>query len=152
MGGVIPNLPAWQILDISEKFSIGTIIDECDSAFDNPVTGRNSYLKLLEKIHQKGRFIFAYNGSPLGYCAFYANDTEQKRAYISLIAVAPKYQKMHIGAGLLRESFEIMRTYGMQYCLLEVRKNNINAIQFYERNQFIMVDERAESYLMKCKL
>lgn len=151
-GGVIPNLPAWQILDISEKFSIGTIIDECDSAFDNPVTGRNSYLKLLEKIHQKGRFIFAYNGSPLGYCAFYANDTEQKRAYISLIAVAPKYQKMHIGAGLLRESFEIMRTYGMQYCLLEVRKNNINAIQFYERNQFIMVDERAESYLMKCKL
>ena len=124
----------------------------CDYTFENPVTQRTIYPKLLEKIHQKGRFIFAYDGNPLGYCAFYANDAERGIAYISLIAVVPEYQKMHIGTKLLMESFDIMRTYGMEHCMLEVRRNNQNAIQFYKRNRFIVVEERFESYLMKCEL
>ena len=124
----------------------------CDSAFENPVTQRITYSKILEKIHQKGKLIFAYDGNLLGYCAFYANDAERRIAYISLIAVVPEYQEMHIGTGLLKESFEIMRTYGMKQCMLEVRKNNRNAIQFYKKNRFFVIEERAESYLMQCEL
>ena len=121
----------------------------CDGAFMNPVAQRTIYSNLLEKIHQKGKFIFAYDGNSLGYCAFYANDAEKRTAYISLIAVLPKYQKMHIGTKLLKESLEIMRTYGMEHCMLEVRKNNKNAIQFYKKNQFVVAEE---SYLMQCEL
>ena len=124
----------------------------CDGAFENPVTQRIIYPGLLKKIHQKGKFIFACDGNSLGYCAFYANDAERRTAYISLIAVAPEYQKKHIGGKLLRESFEIMRTYGMEHCMLEVRKNNKNAIQFYKKNQFIVEEERLENYLMRCEL
>lgn len=113
---------------------------------------RAIYPALLEKLHQKGKCIYAYNGQALGYCAFYANDSEQKNAYISLIAVAPECQKLHIGTELLRDSFEMMRACGMNHCLLEVQKNNQNAIRFYEANHFIMIEERKESYLMKCKL
>lgn len=151
-GGVIPNLPTWQILNISEKCDIDTIIHACDEAYDNPVTERSYYAKLLNKIHQKGRFIVAYKGSPLGYCAFYANDTEQKTAYISLIAMIPKYQAQHIGSRLLKESFELMKSYGMQSCSLEVRKTNKTAIQFYMGHKFTLIGERKESYLMKREL
>jgi ribosomal protein S18 acetylase RimI-like enzyme len=93
-----------------------------------------------------------YQQENIGYCAFYANDLEGKNAYISLIAVKPQYQKLHIGTDILRKSFEIMRTYNMENCLLEVKKDNLKAFRFYKSNRFQIVDEREQSYLMKCKL
>ena len=36
--------------------------------------------------------------------------------------------------------------------MLEVRKNNRNAIRFYEKNYFVIIEEREESYLMRCEL
>lgn len=128
------------------------MIKHCDAAFENPVAQRTIYPGLLEKLHRKGKCIFAYDGHVLGYCAFDANDSERKNAYISLIAVAPECQKMHIGTKLLTDSFEMMRDYGMNYCLLEVQKNNQNAIRFYKTNRFVMMEEREESYLMRREL
>lgn len=128
------------------------MIRNCDGAFETPVSQRVIYTTLMEKLYQNGRCIFAYNGQVLGYCAFYANDSERKNAYISLIAVDPECQKMHIGTKLLSDSFETMRACGMSYCLLEVQKNNQNAIRFYETNHFVMIEEREKSYLMKCEL
>lgn len=135
-----------------EQSEIDAVIKHCDGAFEAPVSQRVIYPALLEKLHQKGKCIFAYNGQTLGYCAFYANDSERKNAYISLIAVAPEYQKLHIGTKLLRDSFEMMRACGMNHCLLEVRKDNQNAIRFYKTNHFVMIEEREESYLMRCEL
>lgn len=151
-GGVTPNLPIWTLLQATESSEIDATIRFCDDAFMAPVAQRAIYPDLMEKINQKGKFIFAYDGNPLGYCAFYANDAERRTAYISLIAVLPEYQKMHIGTELLKKSFEMMRTYGMEHCMLEVRKNNKNAIQFYNKNQFVVEEERLESYLMRCEL
>ena len=124
----------------------------CYGVFELPVSQRVIYATLLEKLYPKGMCIFAYNGQALGYCAFYANDSEQKNAYVSLIAVATEYQKKHIETKLLRDSFEMMRACGMNYCMLEVRKNNKNAIRFYEMNHFVMIEECEKSYLMKCEL
>lgn len=152
MGGVTSNLPTWTVQQVSEQWEIDAVIKQCDSAFETPVVQRAVYPALLEKLHQKGKCIFAHNEQALGYCAFYANDSEKKNAYISLIAVVPECQKLHIGKKLLSDSFEMMRSYGMNYCLLEVRKNNQNAIRFYEANHFVMTEERDESYLMKRKL
>lgn len=142
----------WTLQQISEASELDAVIRCCDGAFEKPVAQRAIYPTLLEKLYQKGKCIFAYNGKALGYCAFYANDSEWKNAYISLIAVAPECQKMHIGTKLLNDSFETMRACGMNYCLLEVRKNNANAIRFYETNHFVMIEEREECYLMRCKL
>lgn len=146
------ELPAWTMLETLEKAEIDSIIHCCDGALDIPVTQRTIYADLLEKIHQKGTFFFAYDGSPRGYCAFYANDSERRNGYISLIAVAPECQNMHIGTKLLNESFETMRTYGMKKCLLEVRKNNQKAIHFYKSKKFSVIEEREESYLMEYEL
>lgn len=147
------DLPARQMERASGKSEIDAVIRSCDGAFAEPVAQRAVYPDLLEKISQKGSVIFAADqGKPMGYCAFYANDTEQKKAYISLIAVAPEYQERRIGTKLLEEAFAVMRSCGMESCFLEVRKKNLSAIRFYQRNQFALAEERAESYLMKCEL
>ena len=129
-----------------------SVINSCDNAFREPVAKRTIYPDLLDKIYSKGIFFYVYQQESIGYCAFYANDLEGKNAYISLIAVKPQYQKLHIGTDILSKCFEIMRAHNMENCLLEVKKDNLRAFHFYKSNGFQMVNEREQSYLMKCKL
>lgn len=103
---------------------------------------------LLDKLFLKGMFIAAHRSDALRYCAFYANDAENRSAYISLIAVLPSYQNLHIGTYLLHTSLDIAVSRGMQTCILEVKKGNDAAIGFYKSNGFTLLGERADSYLM----
>lgn len=97
--------------------------------------------------------MYAYNGEQvLGYCAFYANDSNTNNAYISLIAVRPESQNLHVGSHLLKVCEEIAKCYGMYGCLLEVKKNNSSAIRFYKANGFVFLNECENSFLMKKQL
>lgn len=97
--------------------------------------------------------MYAYNGKQvLGYCAFYANDSDTQNAYISLIAVRPESQNLHVGSQLLKVCEEIAECRGMCCCLLEVKKNNFSAIRFYQANGFVFLNERENSLLMKKQL
>lgn len=131
-----------------DKNLINNIIIECDNAFTEPVSKRDIYCELLQKIHEKGIFIFAHCDVPMGYCAFYANDCDTKNAFISLIAVKPECQHMHIGKRLLETCFDIAKGQGMKSCSLEVKKDNLRAINFYEKNGFEFLSERENSFLM----
>lgn len=96
----------------------------------------------------KRYFIFAYQGNvSIGYCVLYANNSETRNAYISLIAVRPEYQNLHIGKQLIETCLQIAESYGMQTCSLEVRKNNTSAIRFYQRNGFVFQEEKTDSFL-----
>ena len=96
--------------------------------------------------------MFAYQTDSIGYAALYANDSETGTAYISLIAVKPEYQNLHIGKRLLRRCFEIAQLYGMRSCSLEVKKSNFRAIEFYRANGFVFLNERKDSFLMQRNL
>ena len=151
-GGDETKLPVWNVEITDEKGEIDSIIRKRDKAFAEPIAERAYYSDLLLKIHQKGIFLFAYGKEVLGYCAFYANDSDTKNAYISLIAVQPKAQNLHIGKYLLNKCFEISKNHGMQNCMLEVKKSNCSAIKFYQANDFVFYSERDDSFLMKRKL
>lgn len=75
-----------------------------------------------------------------------------KTAYISLIAVDSTKQNKHIGQALLKGCEDICVSNGMLYLDLEVRKNNNNAIRFYENNKFYITKEKEDSYMMRKKL
>lgn len=140
-------------MDITnDKNQIDNIICFCDSAFTEKVSQRQAYDELLQKIHRNAVFVYAYQAEPIAYCAFYANDSKSRTAYISLIAVRPEYQRAHVGKRLLRYCMEMAIERGMQSCVLEVRKSNDSAIQFYRRNGFVFLSERESSFLMKKEL
>lgn len=46
----------------NNKYEINSIIRNCDKAFTEPVAERCIYSELLQKIHQKGILVFAYQG------------------------------------------------------------------------------------------
>lgn len=146
------KLPTCCINTTNDKNEICSIIKACDAAFEEPVSERDIYPDLLQKICRNGIFAFACQEKPAAYCAFYANDADSLTAFISLIAVKPEYQHLHIGQRLLTYCLEIAVDRGMHFCALEVKKNNSSAIRFYEKNGFVLLGERESSYLMKKEL
>jgi phenylacetate-CoA ligase len=107
---------------------------------------------MAEKFINHGHIIsIAENEKYLGFAAFYANDKINKTAYLSMIAVHPKYQNKNIGSKLLQRIFNISLDNGMQIIKLEVNKDNTKAINFYIKNGFNIFGDSFEEnvYMIK---
>lgn len=127
----------YEICILTEKEQKIKAIKLCDSAFEKPVFSRNNSETLISKIDKHAHFIVVCHREIVGYCAIYANDNINQTAYITLLAVRPQFQNMHIGKQLLRAASKLASDQGMKYVKLEVSSNNINAIRFYQRNGFV---------------
>lgn len=149
---VVNQVMVIQIKEIASKNELNIIIRKCDNAFDFPVHKREVYFNLLDKLFENAKVLVAYDTEILGYNAFYCNNSETKIAYISLIAVDKTKQNKHVGKALLKSCEDICINNGMRYLDLEVRKNNTNAIRFYENNKFYMTKEKEASYMMRKNL
>lgn len=73
---------------------------------------------------------------PVGYVAFYANDSNRKTAYISNIGVCEDYQRNHIGSMLMEKCLAVSKHQGMEKIRLEVLITNEKAISFYKHWKF----------------
>lgn len=105
-----------------------------------------------EKLSQNAEFYFCMDvDCPVGLVAFYANNTENKTAYISLIGVKSPNQGQGIGRLLLNCCEAVARSYGMVQLDLEVDCDNVRAIRFYTANGFVRQSdtERNSMYLRK---
>lgn len=130
------------------------IIKYCDCAFELPVYERDGHHIFLEKLCTYAEFIAACNDTDImGYAAMYANDNINCVAYISLLAVHPKFQRKHIGKLLIEACIEVAKSKGMHSIKLEVKHNNTNAINFYKRCGFNETGENGiKSYYLYRKI
>lgn len=145
------NLPTYSLSILSDISEKQYVLKACDNAFENPVTKRKEYNSLFRKWDMAANFIAAYNTDVLGYAIIYTNDWIGKVAYITLIAVRPEYQNMHIGQKLLMSSEIIARNHGMTSIKLEVAVNNNKAIRFYEKNGYVKIAEQGEKSIYMTK-
>lgn len=136
-------LPKYCLLKTQNKKEIEEVIEQCDHAFNLPVRSRKYYNTLVEKFNKYAHVVYAYDGRVLGYAAFYANNPEY--AYISLIAVRPKFQKLHIGKRILKYCEDISRSYDIPNIRLEVDKDNDIAIRFYTANGYVWFEDKSEN-------
>ena len=58
---------------------------------------------------------------------------------ICQICVKNEFKRQGIATKLLQKSIEILKENNVEFYTLEVRKNNIPAIEFYKKNGFIKV-------------
>lgn len=122
------------------------IIQECDDAFADSVVNRNGFDALADKIRNNGIFlVIRVDNETAGYAALYANDGENKTAYISLICIKRPFQKMHLGKSLIEECCKVAKRSGMTTIRLEVNKKNLHAIQFYQADGFEKEAEDSEA-------
>ena len=62
------------------------------------------------------------------------------------IAVTSAYRKQGIGQQLLDRVVDESKKRGANRLLLEVRRSNLSAIAFYQKNQFVQIGERKNYY------
>ena len=97
---------------------------------------------LSEKLARHGIVLTMHvNETLAGFAAFYCNDTVTKQAFLSLLAVLPEYRQQKIGQKLLSAAIARAQQAHMDRFVLEVQRENLPAIAFYEKNRFSFTDK-----------
>ena len=91
------------------------------------------------------------DGNFLGFIAFYANDSNSKIAYITLISVLPYAQKRGLGKTLLNLCIDISKVKGMSSLKIEVNKDNEKALHFYNKYGFEFCGEASTKSIYEIK-
>jgi len=122
------------VTDINQISSLLSIFDCVFSSLDEII---QDYALFAQKLAQNAVVCVAKENKTIcGLAAFYANDFENKTAFITLFGILPAFQRKHIGKQLMDFCFSAAINRGMEYIRLEVDLNNPNAIAFYENNGF----------------
>lgn len=88
----------------------------------------------------------------LGILVYYANSESKDFAFITLFLVWPQYVKNKIGKDLMISFIKQMKDKGISTISLEVHSNNIKAIEFYTKNNFILDKKSYETIFFKLNL
>lgn len=97
----------------------------------------------IRKIIQSGRVIVAeQDGKIVGLIAFYANNRETSKGYISYVAVSSEYRKQGIVTGLLQRCFTQSKLAGMK--TIDIHTNNPDANRFYVKIGFKLQEQEEQ--------
>jgi ribosomal-protein-alanine N-acetyltransferase len=115
-------------VDASDAAGIHAIEKAC---FPDPYP--LALLENLTRTEQNHFFVAVDEGKIIGYAVASMND---KEGHIISIAVDPRRRRRGIGRALLSTVTTKLSQEGVEQIHLEVRKGNIAAISFYERNGY----------------
>jgi len=137
------NILLEKIIKLDEIFESINVFNEC---FIESMKSRVGNLwDYSVKISCYGNVYLAkVEGKVVGIIIFYANDIISKAAYITTIAVLKEFKGNSIGKRLLSLSEDVAMENGMKFMELEVHKNNISAIRFYENNGYSYLRNASE--------
>lgn len=92
------------------------------------------------------------DGRCRGFVAFYCNDLVSKRAFITLVMVAPEDRSIGLGRALVTRVLDVCRGRGFVTCQLEVRDDNAAALAIYQSLGFATIERRGDRHLMELAL
>lgn len=141
------NVRFVQINEIKECIDILSLFSKClKSLRESSLDGKRAFAK---KFIDYGSVIVAKNeqDESMGFIAYYANDTEKKVAFISMIAVLPQYRNMHLGSDLIDYCISDCEEKGMLSLRLEVAIDNAVGMSFYKKKGFVKENELRSSSL-----
>ncbi len=82
----------------------------------------------------------------LGYAIVGASD-DKRKAHLQSIAVHRDYRRQGIARKLLEWCIDLVKLYGFNKMMLEVRENNVSAQLFYSKNGFL-VEGKIDGYYL----
>lgn len=138
---VIMHFTIRECFDSEEK---KCAISSIDDAFTISIINRENFDELFDKIDHYAEFVVAMNNEKIvGYAAFYANNTDTKEAFITLIGVDKGFQHRGIGTLLIQGCKKIAAQKGMNAIRLEVLCVDAGAQQFYKKMGFQKIGSSA---------
>jgi len=87
-----------------------------------------------------------------GLVAFYCNDVTSKRAFISLVVVAPGDRRLGVGRTLVSRVLALAKARGFTSCRLEVARHNDIAEAMYRSLGFREIESDARRRVLEVTL
>ena len=107
----------------------------------------------ISKLIEKSVINTEYQNDDLaGFIAFYANNTESKTGYMSMLAVDKSFRSKGVAKNLFVKAENHLRGINFKYFDLEVLKSNTSAITLYKKNGFSIFEEGNIHYKMRKSL
>lgn len=96
----------------------------------------------LQKLATRAEFVSdTVEGRCRGFAAFYCNNLQSGRAFITLVLVSPDDRSSGLGRTMVSRVLDVCRERGFARCALEVRADNAPALALYESLGFDVVEE-----------
>lgn len=131
------------------KQEIDQILDSCAPDFPYSIGSTLTNREYInEKLYKNAHWVLSYDhrNSLMGFIAYYIN-TSFQFLYIPYVWVNQNDRGRHCGTNMIQVlKRQIQET--IREIRLEVRKDNVTAIDFYLRNGFIVSEDRLEKYLL----
>ena len=130
-------------------------LNEVDSHFPIPLSKKTNIEHLAKKLLEKGMVLAVFDKEKIiGAVGMYANDSVCKRAYISVLAVAPAFSGKGIATQIVTSAFEHAEKAGMEKIYLYTHKTNVKAIAVYKKLGFRVQEDprRLEDFLLERNL
>ncbi len=126
-----------------------SLLRKAENSFDPPLSQNIPYTvsDYAKKLSENAWFILCMEDDEIiGFTAYYLNQ-EGGFAYIPQIWVSDMHQRKGIGASMMDKLIKDVPSY-VKSIRLEVRKNNEKAVAFYEKNGFVVFDEKNGKLLL----
>jgi ribosomal protein S18 acetylase RimI-like enzyme len=142
------------IVPITEEIYIYHLLEQFSDILPSLSKGEKFRKEIAAKFSQHGIVLVAQDvgGNPCGFAAFYANDTVNFQAYLSMIGVKRNIQHSGIGTQLISAVERYAAQNKMTSIKLEVNKENLSAIRFYKRRNYLIAGETDHSFYYQKKL
>lgn len=138
------------IKKVEDRSEIKQVLDAFSETLQSLSQGESFRTQMADKFVSNANVIAACEGNSVcGFAAYYANDNATRNAYISMIAVLPPYRKNGVGLLLLNQITMHTKERGMKRIHLQVDKNNVSAIRFYQNNHFAVFRISGNFYYME---
>jgi 2-polyprenyl-3-methyl-5-hydroxy-6-metoxy-1,4-benzoquinol methylase len=135
--------------------SLNQLIMHLENCAKNFVPQLNSYVNISEysnKIYTHAeRFEVFQDDELIALLAFYFN-ISNKSVFITNISVDCRFQKSGLAKDLLLKCKKFAQKINSDKIILEVNKENFSAINFYQKNQFIITHSNQLAFFMEHKL
>ena len=107
----------------------------------------------VDKIWANSKIISVLKEGVLqGFISYYENDTANEQAFLTMIALDPRFQGAGLGKILIQASIRDLKTKGFRHYKLKVEKSNKKAQALYESLGFKVENELGTKFLMNLDL
>ena len=135
-----------ELIRTNNETDIFIVLNKLKDSFFNSCLEDDCFLIEMSKKFSEKAYFYYYGtvNEPEAFIAFYANDFDIRTSYISMIIVARDYQGKGLGKKLIEKMISVSLNNNMKRIKLEVNKENIKAIKFYEHLGFIKTEEETK--------